>query len=89
MFITFAVLLGIIGLLYHAEKDLKSFMFWWFYSFYWVCFENLFERTTLWTKREDYALVGLFYVFAIWIGFEVYALYEILQKYLAPKSPDL
>jgi hypothetical protein len=30
-------------------------------------------------------LVGLFYVFAIWIGFEVYALYEILQKYLAPK----
>jgi hypothetical protein len=27
MFITFAVLLGIIGLLYHAEKDLKSFMF--------------------------------------------------------------
>jgi hypothetical protein len=30
-------------------------------------------------------LVGSFYVFAIWIGFEVYSLYEELTKYLAPK----
>jgi hypothetical protein len=30
-------------------------------------------------------LVGSFYVFAIWIGFGVYALYESAQKYLAPK----
>jgi hypothetical protein len=29
--------------------------------------------------------VGSFYVFAIWIGFGVYALYESAQKYLAPK----
>jgi hypothetical protein len=27
-------------------------------------------------RERDYALVGSFYVFAIWIGFGVYALYE-------------
>jgi hypothetical protein len=37
-------------------------------------------------RERDYALVGSFYVFAIWIGFGVYALYESAQKYLAPKS---
>jgi hypothetical protein len=36
-------------------------------------------------RERDYALVGSFYVFAIWIGFGVYALYESAQKYLAPK----
>jgi hypothetical protein len=35
-------------------------------------------------RERDYALVGSFYVFAIWIGFGVYALYES-SKYLAPK----
>jgi hypothetical protein len=34
-------------------------------------------------RERDYALVGS-YVFAIWIGFGVYALYESAQKYLAP-----
>jgi hypothetical protein len=36
-------------------------------------------------RERDYALVGSFYVFAIWIGFGVYALYESAQKYLATK----
>jgi hypothetical protein len=31
-------------------------------------------------RERDYALVGSFYVFAIWIGFGVYALYESAQK---------
>jgi hypothetical protein len=30
-------------------------------------------------------LVGSFYVFAIWIGYGVYALYEILKEYLSPR----
>jgi hypothetical protein len=36
-------------------------------------------------RERDYALVGSFYVFAIWIGFGVYSLYETLQQYLSPK----
>ncbi|NJW55256.1 hypothetical protein HC175_20280, partial [Salinimicrobium sp. CDJ15-91] len=33
----------------------------------------------------DYALVGSFYVFAMWIGFGVYALFDILKDYIKPK----
>ena len=36
-------------------------------------------------RERDYALVGSFYVFAIWIGYGVYALYEILKEYINPK----
>ena len=36
-------------------------------------------------RERDYALVGSFYVFAIWIGFGVYSLYESAKNYLAPK----
>ena len=36
-------------------------------------------------RERDYALVGSFYVFAIWISYGVYALYEILKEYINPK----
>jgi hypothetical protein len=36
-------------------------------------------------RERDYALVGSFYVFAIWIGFGVYAIYDYLKNYLKPK----
>ncbi len=40
-------------------------------------------------RERDYSVVGSFYVFAIWIGFGVYALYDLLRqnfksKFLAP-----
>ncbi|GGI56543.1 glycosyltransferase family 117 protein [Winogradskyella haliclonae] len=31
-------------------------------------------------RERDYSVVGSFYVFAIWIGFGVYALYDLLAK---------
>jgi hypothetical protein len=40
------------------------------------CIENLNERKT--HLREQ--ISGIFYVFAIWIGFGVYALYESAQN---------
>jgi hypothetical protein len=36
-------------------------------------------------RERDYALVGSFYVFAIWIGFGVYAIYDTLRNYIQPK----
>jgi hypothetical protein len=36
-------------------------------------------------RERDYALVGSFYVFAIWIGFGVYAIYDKLKNFLQPK----
>ncbi len=35
-------------------------------------------------RERDYALVGSFYVFAIWIGFGVYAIFDSIKKYLKP-----
>ena len=40
-------------------------------------------------RERDYSVVGSFYVFAIWIGFGVYAIYDLLKsniksKFLAP-----
>jgi hypothetical protein len=36
-------------------------------------------------RERDYALVGSFYVFALWIGFGVYAIFDYIKKWLAPK----
>jgi hypothetical protein len=36
-------------------------------------------------RERDYALVGSFYVFAIWIGFGVYAIYDKLKNFCNPK----
>ncbi|MFY0484054.1 hypothetical protein ACI6PS_15765, partial [Flavobacterium sp. PLA-1-15] len=36
-------------------------------------------------RERDYALVGSFYVFAIWIGFGVYAIYDTIKNWLQPK----
>jgi tetratricopeptide (TPR) repeat protein len=38
-------------------------------------------------RERDYSVVGSFYVFAIWIGFGVYAIFEALKKYV--KTPLL
>ena len=37
-------------------------------------------------RERDYAVVGSFYIFAIWIGFGVLALYESLKKCTNPKA---
>ena len=31
-------------------------------------------------RERDYSVVGSFYVFAIWIGFGVYAIFDMLKK---------
>jgi hypothetical protein len=36
-------------------------------------------------RERDYALVGSFYVFALWVGFGVYAIYEIIAEKVKSK----
>ena len=79
-------ILGLIGMIFHAKKDLKSFYvllaLFLFTSFALKIFLN--ERPFE-PRERDYAVVGSFYVFAMWIAFGVYAIYEGLKKYLSPK----
>lgn len=82
----FPLILGIIGLLFHIKWDKENFfalfLFFAFTGFAIIFYTNPkpFEP-----RERDYAVVGSFYIFAIWVGFGVLALYEFLKNY-GPKK---
>ncbi|UZO81246.1 DUF2723 domain-containing protein [Aquimarina sp. ERC-38] len=80
------LILGLIGLAFHSQKDLKSF---WvlliFFLFTGLALKIYLNERPFEPRERDYALVGSFYVFSIWIGFGVYALFDMLKEYLKPK----
>lgn len=79
-------ILGIIGLFYHAKKDLKSFyVLLALFLFTGIALKIYLNERPFEPRERDYALVGSFYVFAMWIGFGVYAIYDGLKKYIQPK----
>lgn len=79
-------ILGIIGLLYHANKDLKGFyVLLALFLFTGLALKIYLNERPFEPRERDYALVGSFYVFAIWIGFGVYAIYDGIKNYLSPK----
>ena len=79
-------ILGIIGLIYHANKDLKSFyVLLALFLFTGLALKIYLNERPFEPRERDYALVGSFYVFAIWIGFGVYAIYDTLKNWLQPK----
>ncbi|SEB97091.1 Uncharacterized membrane protein YfcA [Tenacibaculum sp. MAR_2009_124] len=81
------LILGLIGLFYQAGKDKKSLytlaLFFAFTGFAIIFYTNPkpFEP-----RERDYAVVGSFYVFAIWVGFGVIALYDYFKKYANHKT---
>ena len=80
------LILGLIGIMYHASRDRKSFyVLLVLFLFMGLALKIYLNERPFEPRERDYALVGSFYVFGIWIGFGVYALYESLQQYLAPK----
>lgn len=80
------LLLGILGLVFHAKNDKKSF---WvlmvLFLFTGLALKIYLNERPFEPRERDYAIVGSFYVFAMWIGFGVYALYEVLKDYIKPK----
>ena len=78
--------IGLIGLMYHAQKDLKSFyVLLALFLFTSIALKIFLNERPFEPRERDYALVGSFYVFAIWIGFGVYAIYEIIAEYVKSK----
>jgi len=78
--------LGLIGIMYHASRDRKSFyVLLVLFLFLGLALKIYLNERPFEPRERDYALVGSFYVFAIWIGFGVYSLYESAQKYLSSK----
>jgi hypothetical protein len=79
-------IIGLIGLMYHAQRDLKSFyVLLILFLFTGLALKIYLNERPFEPRERDYALVGSFYVFALWIGFGVYAIYEIISEYLKSK----
>ena len=76
------LILGLIGLFFLYNKDKK--MFWTllvFFLFTGLAIQVYTNVRPFEPRERDYSLVGSFYVFAIWIGFGAYALFNALQKF--------
>jgi hypothetical protein len=80
------LILGILGIIFHFKNDQKNF---WvllvFFLLTGLALKIYLNERPFEPRERDYALVGSFYVFALWIGFGVYALYEVVKDYLKPK----
>lgn len=79
------LILGIIGLVFHFKKDPKM---WWvlmvFFLFTGIALKIYLNERPFEPRERDYALVGSFYVFGMWIAFGVYGLFDYLKKKLKP-----
>lgn len=79
-------ILGIIGLVFQLQKDQKNFyMLLLFFLFAGLAVIFYTNPRPFEPRERDYAVVGSFYVFSIWIGFGVLALYEAIRKFINPK----
>ena len=80
------LILGLIGIFFHLAKDQKSF---WvltvLFLFTSIALKIYLNERPFEPRERDYAVVGSFYVFAIWIGIGVYGLFDAIKKYFSPK----
>ncbi|WP_323789249.1 DUF2723 domain-containing protein [Psychroserpens sp.] len=79
-------ILGLIGFFYLMYKDPKRFwMMLVFFLFTGLAIQFYTNVRPFEPRERDYSVVGSFYVFAIWIGFGVYAIYDLLKTKVASK----
>lgn len=74
-------ILGIIGLLYSYNRDIKTF---WtlllLFLFTGLALKFYLNERPFEPRERDYALVGSFYVFSIWIGFGISSILNFFRK---------
>ncbi len=81
------LLLGILGLAYLYRKDKKaSIVLGSLFFFTGIAIILFINQDPLQVRERDYAYVGSFYVFAIFIGLSVFALKSHLQRLLASRT---
>ena len=80
------LLLGLIGLFFVYSKDKK--VFWTmlvFFLFTGIAIQVYTNVRPFEPRERDYSLVGSFYVFALWIGIGVFALFDKAQTHFKSK----
>ena len=79
-------ILALLGIFYHAKKDVKSFyVLLALFLFTGLALKIYLNERPFEPRERDYALVGSFYVFAMWIALGAYAIYDWILQYLKPK----
>ena len=80
------LILGIIGFVFLLMRGKKQF---WvlliFFLFTGLALKVYLNERPFEPRERDYALVGSFYVFAMWIGYGVYALFDQAKAYVSGK----
>jgi len=80
------LILGIFGFVFlikHAPKQFWILLV--FFLFTGLALKVFLRERPFEPRERDYALVGSFYVFAIWIGYGVYALFDTIKSYVSGK----
>jgi tetratricopeptide (TPR) repeat protein len=81
------LILGLIGLFYQIKWDKENFFtLLLFFAFTGLAIIFYTNPKPFEPRERDYAVVGSFYIFAIWIGFGVLALYEYLKNFANKKT---
>ncbi|WP_194766962.1 protein O-mannosyl-transferase family [Tamlana sp. I1] len=80
------LILGLLGFFFLFNKDKKTFwVMFVFFLFTGIAIQVYTNVRPFEPRERDYSLVGSFYVFALWIGFGVYAAYDFIKKYVPKK----
>jgi tetratricopeptide (TPR) repeat protein len=81
------LILGLLGLFYQIKWDKENFFtLLLFFAFTGLAIIFYTNPKPFEPRERDYAVVGSFYIFAIWIGFGVLALYEYLKNFANKKT---
>ncbi|MBQ9587547.1 MAG: DUF2723 domain-containing protein [Bacteroidales bacterium] len=84
------LLLGLLGLVYHCTKNRKdafvTFIMFFMTGLAIAIYLNMPPRQP---RERDYAFVGSFYFFSVWIGLGVYALYDWLSSRMEKKPRQI
>ena len=90
VFYCLPLLLGIIGLLWQAYRGQKGVQQFWvvFFLFFMtgIAIVLYLNQTPSQPRERDYAYVGSFYAFAIWVGMGVAGIIKLLQDYAKMKE---
>lgn len=80
------LILGIIGFVFHFRNDRKN---WWvlmvLFLFTGIALKIYLNERPFEPRERDYALVGSFMIFGMWIAFGIYALFDFAKNYLKPQ----
>ncbi|MEO8820543.1 MAG: DUF2723 domain-containing protein [Ginsengibacter sp.] len=85
----FPLILGIIGLLYQYKKDKQNgLVVGLLFFFTGIAIVIYLNQAGNQPRERDYAYVGSFYAFAVWIGLGVMYVKELFEKYMKPKMAN-